>query len=123
MNRSFEIPKIKICFYLLALGVLIISSCSKEEMEPEVEIVDMCAGTNYTYTDDLKSLFDTKCTPCHDGSTQLSDYTSYEGIFEDRILMRDAIILGFEEVTNNRVELSQEEQDLILCWINKGAKE
>ena len=116
-NHPVSHTLVLISFYLLT-----IFSCDKENLTQDN---DPCLGTSYTYRDDVAKIFTTSCAKsgCHDGSNGLKDYSKYEGVFQDKNTIQRGIRLGLETITNGRAQLSVEEKQLILCWINRGAPE
>lgn len=107
---------------LFLATICLLIACSEDQVQPKE---DLCADTNYTYTMDVKAIMDTNCAKsgCHDGSTHLTNYGTYDGVYADRFLLRNGINVGIENLIGGRARLTDEEEDLILCWINTGAPE
>lgn len=112
---------LRISILLCAALLITLISCTEDQVEPQ----DLCANTNYTYTMDVKAIMDTNCAKsgCHDGSTQLSNYGTYQGVYDDRVILRNGINVGIENLIGGRARLTDEEEDLLLCWIDAGAPE
>ena len=104
----------------LLLIMLITNACGDDELEPDML---SCDNTNYTYTNDIDPIMRGNCAAsgCHDGVTSLSDYSTYQGVFDDRFVLKNGIERGLEQLTNGRAQLTQNEKDLIVCWVIDGA--
>ncbi len=123
MKHKFQKNQLSFTALFLLLLFSILLSCGEEEMESPM--VDECDNTNYTYTSDIKQIFDVNCATsgCHDGSNNLTDYSIYQGIFVDRFMIRNGINQGISTVLDGRADLREDEQEIILCWIRDGAPE
>ena len=124
---------------LLVFGVACFSSsCMSKKLEQaEPEICDTL--TNVTYNGLVKPIMDESCaySGCHDGANGIGpgDYNNYNGLepflidgsFEDRvILQKDDEVLGMPPdvyIETQKADLTQEELDIIQCWINAGYPE
>lgn len=113
---------------LVALIILVFaSSCAKDKLIIEE---DPC-GENVNYDADIQTIIETNCSysNCHDGSGSApGNYNSYGGLltflnetfFETRVInnrdMPPSYALG-------PTSLTQEEIDLIKCWIQNDYAE
>lgn len=110
--------KIKNIQLLLALAVLGFASCNKTE-------APVCDGSSPTYDANIKSIIDNNCTSCHDAGSGDGDYTTYaafsshrsSGKFESSVLVKQ----DMPESGNN--PLSQDQLNLIQCWVENGYPE
>lgn len=111
---------------------------SKKLAEPDLEACDTLM--NITYNGLVKTIIDESCAyvGCHNGVTGSigpGDYTSYSGLnpylvdgsFEDRVIFqKEDTVLGMPPDVYNetqKADLTQEELDIIQCWINAGYPE
>ncbi len=104
-------------------------------MEPEACDTLM----NITYDGLVKTIINESCaySGCHDGTNGIGpgDYTTFSGLnpflidgsFEERVItQKDDEVLGmppdvYQET--QKADLTQEELDIIQCWINEGYPE
>jgi hypothetical protein len=115
--------------------MLFIQGCTADELEEPLPGAD-CDLIEVSYDLNIKALIDRSCAynGCHLDSAP-GRYTSYEGLlddlqggkFEQRVItLRSDLILGMPP--NNAPEgrpkdLSEEELNLIRCWLDKGFPE
>lgn len=110
-------------FFLSFTLALLIAACNKDDTPTPV--VGVCNNTNYTYTNEIKAIFDAKCATasCHNGNNSLADYSNYAGVYNDRDKLRDGISQCLNAIINGRANISRAEIDKISCWIRDGAPE
>jgi len=123
---------------VLILGTsMLVLSCSRDKLEEsEVECDD-----TVTYSNIIKPIIDESCaySGCHDGGAGIGpgDYTKFSGIvrdlnngsFESRTInQKDSPSIGMPP--DNSVypeslkdDLTQEELDMIMCWLDNGYPE
>jgi hypothetical protein len=110
---------VKIAFFIFTLALIITVSCKKETLK-----TDFATCTTPTYEGEIKTLIATNCNDidCHGGRQQpvLTYYTAVKaavdnGTFEYEVITSRAMPLGSK--------LSQEDFDLINCWLSDGAPE
>ena len=100
------------CVLCFGVNLLLILSCGKSK-------APKCDGTNSTYSGNMQSLINSKCTSpaCH------PTYTTYAGIkstidlgtFKDRVISKKDMPSGST--------LSSGELNKIQCWIDAGYPE
>ena len=71
-----------------------------------------------TYTYDVKPIFASKCSQCHDSMGD-KNWQKYENAFKYRFQIREKIIL--KDMPKGK-EMPQEERDKIVKWVDTGAK-
>ncbi|NND09172.1 MAG: 2-polyprenyl-6-methoxyphenol hydroxylase [Saprospiraceae bacterium] len=112
MNRLFVI------FLILA-----IASCTKDTEDPMDDAKD-CSSTTATYSGDIKAIIDGNCATagCHNGSTSLPVFDSFDGVFAKRSAIRSRVIAKTMP-PSGKPDLSQAQIDMIDCWVQNGAAE
>ncbi len=120
--------------YLLLLlpGILFYLGCSKDELPQRSET--MCEGEVPTYTTEIRPIIDLTCaySGCHlDSAPGIFD--SYNGLtrylesgeFRQRVIdLRTDDVLGMPPdyaPPGRAKQLTEEEIDLIDCWLDAGA--
>jgi len=74
---------------------------------------------NPTYTQDIKPIFQNRCSRCHD---YLGDknWQVYQNAYTHRDMIKVKML---DKSMPPDTSIPQEERDLIVKWIDKGAKE
>ena len=123
MAKHHQTSLLKSLLILIIGSYLFIQACDQTEA-PE-PMPDPCENTSYTYTEDVKIIFDRNCasSSCHAGNNSLQDYSNYEGVYNDRFKLKSGIKQGLSQLIGGRASLTEEEEDIILCWIETGAPE
>jgi hypothetical protein len=105
---------------LLALCVLIIIACSKNDNSSDPAICDTV--TNKNFSNDVNPIIQTFCNQatCHDpGSTNgPGQLTNYSEIFNARIAIKGQVQAG---LMPQNTTLSAAQKNTIICWIDSGA--
>ena len=73
---------------------------------------------NPTYTEDIKPLFHDRCSKCHDSMGD-KNWQVYENAYKYRVSIRNKIIT--KEMPEGE-DMPGNERDLIVEWIDSGAK-
>lgn len=124
---------------LLGLGIFlsIELSCSSDKL-PEPEAPDFCDTLQVSYNLQVKEIIDANCaTPiCHRAGTVVpGDYTSYSSLkpflteqeFKRFVVdLRNDPDLGMPpnwDTNPGPKDLTQDEFDIIICWIENGYQE
>ena len=120
--------------FIIAIVTVFCLCCSRDNFTPTVIDCD----EQFTYENQIKPIIDSSCSysGCHDAGSGIGplNYTIYEGMlphltngsFRDRvILQKDDIIKGMPPDTvtwpqSIKTELSDEELDMIACWLEGG---
>ena len=71
-----------------------------------------------TYTKDVQPIFKSRCSQCHDYMAG-RNWQNYDNAFEFRIKIKEKV--ATKEMPMGR-EMPQEERDLVIKWVNTGAK-
>ncbi len=110
--------KAKILLLTVFSALFILASCKKDEDDPVVKT---------TYTKDVKSIFVSKCAPCHvSGGSHPSKFDEYAtakneiDVIIDRV-NRDAGAAGF--MPKNGTKLSAETIAILTKWKSDGLLE
>ncbi len=113
-------------FVLLLAGVML--SCSRDSFE---ERDTVCTSDNFTYQNDIFSIISSSCSysGCHDGGQNSigEPRNSYEewreyldsGSFQNRTLVIRDMPPQYSPADRPK-ELSQEDFDILTCWIEQG---
>lgn len=126
MNSS-----ISIALLLFGITMLTILGCTKNKTTAD-DIPPICETLNIAYNDEIKTIIDMSCavSGCHDGTTGIGDFGSYNGLLSrlDNGLIRERTIDTPVSSTlhmppSGMPELTQEEKDMLLCWILEGYPE
>jgi len=92
------------------------------------ELIFLCLSANYytevipTYTKDIKPVFQKHCAQCHNANWQTKNWMVYKTAFINRDLIRTRV----QQRTmppGNLTNMTPIEKDLIIQWVDKGAKE
>ena len=71
-----------------------------------------------TYTKNIQPIFKNRCSICHDHYRELN-WQVYENAFNHRLQIKDRV--KTKQMPMGR-EMPQEERDLIIKWVDTGAK-
>ena len=105
------------------LFVLLTTACTYRS---EYEMLGECA-VKVTYKNTIKGIVDTRCaiSGCHVSGFQPGDFTSYMGIKEKadngklNFMVFDLQLMP----PSGNSQLTEDELDLLSCWISQDAKE
>ncbi|TND09382.1 MAG: hypothetical protein FD123_1344 [Bacteroidetes bacterium] len=104
-----------------ALSAFFLSSCTYDRIEvPPVKPVSINCDS-VSYQRDVAPIISARCGSCHTASYISGDFTTYEPLkaVVDNGRFRQLVLV---DKTMPTVEhLSQEELDVLTCWVNKGA--
>ena len=123
-------------FLFFTILFLVINACDSAQTEP----IEGCESFVATYDTNVKEIIDLTCayTGCHNGSGEgPGDYRTFEGLtmiirngtFVSRVIdQADNPSLGMPPdfivyPTSQQDDLSPEQLEIILCWIDAGFPE
>ena len=130
---------IKAIILLIAFAI-ILPSCASDKL-PEPQPPEFCETVEVTYDNQIKPIIDSSCaySACHDGSGITGApgiFATYGGMqpffatsFRTRVLdLTDDPSLGMPPnmsvyIQSQKDDLTQEELDLMDCWISSGFPE
>jgi len=92
-------------------------SCENNALEEEVPGGFICT-TDVSYTNDINLLLTQKCAPCHIGGGQFPDLTTYESVSQNAAAIKAQTQSGNMPRGGS---LTQDQIDLIACWVDNGA--
>jgi hypothetical protein len=109
---------------LLLLGVTLFTvtlACKKQS------VTYNCSGSNPTYTNDIKAIYDASCATggCHSSashaaSINLSSYSGSSACNDDKLLGSIEHKSGYNAMPQGSGILPEEQRQLIYCWIQNG---
>jgi hypothetical protein len=114
-----HIKKTYLIFFILALPVIVILSCSKDGGGGGST---NCAGITTSFSANVSPLINTFCNQpsCHNsGSTNgPGPLTNYAQVFAARSSIRSQVQSG---LMPQNTTLTAEQKNIIICWIDSGA--
>jgi len=109
--------------YFSLLGMLLLVACGKDNGGDPSD----CSSTSYTYTNDIKAIFNSNCSiiGCHSTSAQAGghDLSTYQGIITTGTSKIIAAIehTGGVPMPYNLPKLPDATIQKIKCWVEQGA--
>lgn len=108
---------------IIALGALAIFSACKKDNTTDTN----CDGTSYTYTTDVKAIFDKNCASagCHSSSSKsaginLSTYEGSKAANSSSVIGSINHKSGYNSMPEGASKLSDSDIQTITCWYNSG---
>jgi hypothetical protein len=115
--------------FLLMVGfcLILLVSCDKEDSPDTVD----CTGLTPTYNSEIKAILDASCAKsgCHDATTKannydLSTYATASPVSQNnRFLGAIQHKSGFTAMPKDGPKLSQDNIDLLTCWVQNDSPE
>lgn len=106
-------------YFLIVMSAILMSSCKKDKLDP------VCSGDTPSYNNTIKVIIDNSCTMsgCHGLNSDNGDFTTYlklkpyldNGHLKKHVLKKQDMPVGFK--------LTQEELNLIQCWVENDYAE
>lgn len=128
LNRKIVMIK-NLLFILLVLSIAIIQACTYDNLdEPE-----FCDTVTATYDLNVKAIIDASCAyvGCHLDNVAIGDFSTHagmisrsdNGLIETRVItQKDDPVMGMPpDYATGPKDLTQEELDIITCWLEAGA--
>jgi hypothetical protein len=120
----------------LAIGMLFVSSCTNDQL-PEPSIPESCEDTVPTYDVEIRPIIEESCAyaGCHLDGSAPGIYVDYEGVksviesgaFREKVVVqKDDPNIGMPPnyaPEGRPQDLTMEELDLIVCWLENGYPE
>lgn len=108
--------------FLLIVIIVLIGSCEKVTLEPDTDVPD-----NISYSQDIQLIFDANCTKCHNSSRSpdLRPDHSYDALTKGGYVDTaepEKSLLHTTLSGSHSSRASATEKQLILGWIQQGAK-
>lgn len=114
------------CAFLL---VLFLTACLKDKAQPTPVIPPLTGCDTVTFSKYIKPIVDTKCaiSGCHVGTAGIPDYRTYAG-FKDRaeagrVKIRAIDANATPMPPDPKNALTDQQKQLITCWISNGYRE
>ncbi len=122
--------------FLCLMASLALAACDNAQL-PEPMLPESCMDSVPTYQVDIKPIIDNSCAyaGCHLDGSAPGIYTDYQGLvnviesgkFQEKVIsLRDDPVLGMppDNAPDGRPDdLSQEELELIQCWLENDYPE
>jgi uncharacterized membrane protein len=93
------------------------SSCENYVEDYQEIIVKEC-DPQISFINDIKPIIDNNCVSCHNGN-QFPDLRTYNGISANSRIVKEQVVNRTMPIGGS---LSNEEIELISCWIDNGSK-
>jgi uncharacterized membrane protein len=110
---------------LLLLPIAFMASCTYEK--GEVPVKDTECDSTISYSTVVAPLITTHCNACHvSGGTGTGDFTTYAGLkqkADNGTLRNRVVVLKDMPQAGYTPTMSDEDRNLINCWIKQGALE
>jgi uncharacterized membrane protein len=74
-----------------------------------------------TYTSDIRPIFERRCSQCHNASWAAKNWLDYDTAYANRILIKTRVS-NETMPPSNQTGMTKEERDLVIKWIDGGAK-
>ena len=106
----------------LALSVVLIAACTKDEVEENLPNKDCL--TAYTYNADISMIINDNCVSCHSGQNDpwLTNYSEVINSIE-RVKARAITEKTMPQIDNLPAPLSDSDIEKLNCWINQNTPE
>ncbi len=116
MNTISKIKNI----LLLIIFTIALFSCENnvEEENPTPVGGNNECDTDISFSLDVKPIIDNNCISCHNGTQQLPDLRTFNGISTNASRVRTQVVTRRMPLNGS---LSDEQIELIRCWIDNGA--
>lgn len=115
----------KILFYALLISIVFWTGCVNNSEEDPIEDMSFdCSQSDVSLANEIMPLLLAQCTfsGCHNGDNGSSrDWTQKENILEKASGIKTRTQNG--SMPRSPGSLSQNEIDLIACWVDNGAKD
>jgi len=118
--------------FILAVLFILMSACTYDNLDEPT----FCDAISATYDSNVKAIIDASCAyaGCHLNNLAIGDYSTYSGmlsrldngLIEDRVItQKDNPSIGMppDYAMNGPIDLTQEELDIITCWLEAGHPE
>jgi hypothetical protein len=111
--------------YLLLItlaGIVVFSSCSKDDNGPDNSNPDDCSAVDITYDGGIKAIIDSNCaiSTCHGGDPSIPNFTNYDNVFARRSAIQSRVVAKSMPPAG-RTALAQDNINKIRCWVENGA--
>ncbi|MEI6020022.1 MAG: hypothetical protein WCR21_02750 [Bacteroidota bacterium] len=113
----------------LLFGLILLNACDKKVAKPTLSVVTVNKCDTITFAKHIKGIVQKRCVVCHNG-TQTNVTNANFNLYSD---LKEKALNGKLKsyaVDGNPIimpkfgtKLPQDTLDLIICWINNGAKE
>lgn len=113
---------------ILVLGIFILSTGACTYEKGEIPVVNVCDTLVATYDTNVSAIVDASCaySGCHNAGSPYGDFTTYtslkakvdEGKVEDRVIDQKNMPPSYATKP-----LTEDEFQIISCWLENGAPE
>ncbi|WP_299252652.1 cytochrome c [uncultured Aquimarina sp.] len=102
---------------IITLSITLFSCETNVEEDVDIIIEEESCDTTISFTASIKPIIDSNCITCHGGS-QFPDLRTYDGINNNSARVRTQVV---NRTMPQGGSLSNEDIELIRCWIENGA--
>jgi uncharacterized membrane protein len=107
--------------------VIFLKSCvsdSEEDINPSIPDEEMCAEV-ISFAGEIQPVINMGCIipACHNGDLGSSlDYSDFETFQSRAVQVKNRVNSGSMPPPNSGITLTDEEKELISCWVDQGAQ-
>jgi len=105
---------------IIILTLFTHTSCYNDN-EEDIYILFSCDTVNVSYTENLKSLFDSRCVSCHNGSHSTCNLNNFDNAHSYAIKPETNLYTIVEGGTHKNQVLTDCEKNQLRLWISTGA--
>lgn len=101
---------------ILIISCVIASSC-ENYVEDDFQSLEQDCDPNTSFVNQIKPIIDNNCISCHNGN-QFPDLRTYSGVSNNAEIVKEQVVNRTMPIGGS---LTNEEIDLITCWIENGS--
>lgn len=124
--QSFLIYKIKMLHRLLIISALLMATaCVSDSEEDLVEMTEGQCATTVSFQSEINTIINTSCAipGCHNGDNGASrNWTIFSNVEDNAQALRARTTARTMPPPGSGVTITDEEIDLIACWVQQGAQ-
>ncbi len=116
-------------FCALIFGIILFTACDKKVAKPTPSVVTVNKCDTITFSKHISKIVKKRCVNCHNEKfidAPNGDFNYYSNLKEKALngKLKSYVVDGVPKIMPKfGTKLPQDTLDLIICWINNGAKE